>query len=471
MINNLPPNPAQQRTGAFPHDPFTTNFHSHGLTVSPNGISDNVLRRMEPGTVNAIQIDIPADHLSGTMWYHPHKHGSVSFQFFGGMSGFLIIEGGEGTLDEVPEVKAAQERLMAFQVIRTDQNGVTPYVSSDAVQFSTDSEGNIGIWDAFNDSKYYFTTNGVTNPVIKMSPGEVQRWRMLNAASGETIPVALQNHSLNIIANDGITIPQMLTLDTGEAYVMGAGNRVDVLIKAGEPGIYLLQVLDTSTPRSVTTSGIAPANRRARIGGDFPDISYPVTLATLVVSGDPVDMELPIGPLPVPSSNPSVEQMLNTEPDALRNIAFETCGQGARQEDPDARSPSCGWYTALYDADYWGGISIENLLMMRDADDVGVPNDDSVMPRIDFLKDGLFNRNVPLFDDMVGGNFEEWTVFNRSFSDHPFHIHINPFLLTHINAIPLSVPEWRDTVLVPAATGNDNINLAGGRLSDIPHSP
>jgi len=149
MINNLPPNPAQQRTGAFPHDPFTTNFHSHGLTVDPNGISDNVLRRFQPGTTNSIQIDIPANHLSGTMWYHPHKHGSVSFQFFGGMSGFLIIEGGEGTLDEVPEVKAAEEQLMAFQVIRTDQDGVTPYVDMAAIQFSSDPQGNIGLWNAF----------------------------------------------------------------------------------------------------------------------------------------------------------------------------------------------------------------------------------------------------------------------------------------------------------------------------------
>ena len=35
MINNLPENPDNQRMGAFPHDPFTTNFHSHGLTVDP----------------------------------------------------------------------------------------------------------------------------------------------------------------------------------------------------------------------------------------------------------------------------------------------------------------------------------------------------------------------------------------------------------------------------------------------------
>ena len=54
---------------------------------------------------------------------------------------------------------------------------------------------------------------------------------------------------------------------------------------------------------------------------------------------------------------------------------------------------------------------------------------------------------------MIAGNNEEWTIINRSFSDHPFHIHQNPFLLTHVNGIPLPVPEWRDTILVPRAVG------------------
>jgi len=87
--------------------------------------------------------------------------------------------------------------------------------------------------------------------------------------------------------------------------------------------------------------------------------------------------------------------------------------------------------------------------MLRDADDKGTPNDDREMPLIDFKKDGLFNPAQPLFDDMIAGHYEEWTVINRSFSDHPFHIHQNPFLVTHINGIKLDVPEWHDTILVP----------------------
>ncbi len=62
---------------------------------------------------------------------------------------------------------------------------------------------------------------------------------------------------------------------------------------------------------------------------------------------------------------------------------------------------------------------------------------------------------------MLAGNIEEWTVINRGRTDHSFHIHQNPFLLTHVNGQPLPVPEWRDTILVPGATGGGgNINAA-----------
>src|SRR5438874_169666 len=72
LVNDLPENPTDQRRGAFLHDPYTLNLHTHGLTVSPLGISDNPFRQMQPGTTNKIEVDIPRDHPTGTFWYHPH---------------------------------------------------------------------------------------------------------------------------------------------------------------------------------------------------------------------------------------------------------------------------------------------------------------------------------------------------------------------------------------------------------------
>ncbi len=139
MVNSLPanPDPAKERGGAFPHLQNSINLHTHGLTVSPLGISDNIFRQMDPGTAHLAEINIPQTHPSGTYWYHVHKHGSATYQFLGGMAGFLIINGGAGTLDTVPEVAAAKDIPMAFQIVRSTNDGSVVFVNEQAQQFGT----------------------------------------------------------------------------------------------------------------------------------------------------------------------------------------------------------------------------------------------------------------------------------------------------------------------------------------------
>jgi len=72
----------------------TTNFHAHGLHVSPSGISDNVLRAMPPSSLPyPVQIDLPKDHPAGTFWYHAHMHGSTAVGVSSGDAGVLIVRG------------------------------------------------------------------------------------------------------------------------------------------------------------------------------------------------------------------------------------------------------------------------------------------------------------------------------------------------------------------------------------------
>jgi FtsP/CotA-like multicopper oxidase with cupredoxin domain len=479
-INSLPLNPSDQRDGRFPHDLSSLNFHTHGLQVSPSGISDNIFRVMAPGSRSRIEVEIPSDHPSGTYWYHPHVHGAVTYQFVAGMAGFLIIKGGTGTLDDLPEIKAAKDLVMGFQVIRSDLQGKVPFVNQHATQFGTFPFGTMeptmqGVWSTFGldgapgRSNFYFTINGVTNPTLHMRPGEVQRWRLLDAAQGENLVLSLQNHGLHVVAMDGITASSMTSLPPDVPLVMSPGQRYDVLVKAGAPGTYELEALDPALAASVSPSGIDPAPRNSRMSFDFPSpcspilpvgndctgqLTYPFPLVTIIVDGDPVDMRLPEGPLPAPAGLPSVDTMLNTPPHAVRHVAFEICGQvaGTQLESPQNRLPSCEWYFARYATpQVWGGAPFYTLEMLRDDDDKGTPTSDSNMPLVNFRKEGLFTVDQPLFPDMIAGNYEEWTVVNRTFSDHPFHIHQNHFLVTKINGKTLAVPEWHDTIIVPAA--------------------
>ena len=46
------------------------------------------------------------------------------------------------------------------------------------------------------------------------------------------------------------------------------------------------------------------------------------------------------------------------------------------------------------------------------------------------------------------GAVEEWTVRNPTGLPHPFHIHVNPFQVTHVDGQPVDAPSYEDTVLV-----------------------
>ena len=67
-----------------------TNLHVHGLHVSPQGNGDNTFLAIEPGR-RSLRLPAPADHPPGVYWYHPHHHGMVADQIFGGLYGAIIV--------------------------------------------------------------------------------------------------------------------------------------------------------------------------------------------------------------------------------------------------------------------------------------------------------------------------------------------------------------------------------------------
>jgi len=269
IVNDLPPN--RDPTPAYidqPHHLNTTNLHFHGSHVSPSGISDNVMRAMEPGESYDVEIAIPADHTAGTYWYHPHHHGGADIQVASGMAGAVIIE---GDFDDVPEIAAARERLMVLGEVVFDGFGMIE--SMDTLFPET--------------AVRFLTVNGQRAPTIAMRPGEVQRWRLLHAGYQDDIFLALQGHRLHPIARDGIALarmdqPEILTgthvRDDPTAVLIAPGQRIDFLVQAGAPGSYELQALPY-------------------------DQGYPSPhglLAHVVVAGEPLAMKLPASLPPAP---------------------------------------------------------------------------------------------------------------------------------------------------------------------------
>src|SRR4029077_18767038 len=122
---------AHQRHASQPRSradrPFATASVQHHqfslprIACQPSGISDNVMRMMEPGESYDIEIAIPSDHIPGTNWYHPHAHGSADVQIASGAVGALIIE---GDFAEIPEIAAAKERLLVLTEAVFDRFGM-----------------------------------------------------------------------------------------------------------------------------------------------------------------------------------------------------------------------------------------------------------------------------------------------------------------------------------------------------------
>lgn len=285
LLNDLPSEPetlSGHDINIPPHGSNTTNLHTHGLHASPEDNGDNPLLEVLPngsqnyeirlGTSNPAGMAV-ATHPPGTHWYHSHKHGAAAIQLASGMAGVLIVEGG---LDEVPEIKAARERILVFQQI--------PY--SESVPGVLEGiEGLTRIRDWSRMTHRYTTINGLLNPVIEMAPQEVERWRFVHAGLSARLNLALkpkdagrENLDLHEIAVDGIALG---SIDLQQQIEMTAGGTSDVLIKApAEPGEYLLVKL---------------ADPLARLSPDPMIITGTPedTLARIVVRGPARPMNLP----------------------------------------------------------------------------------------------------------------------------------------------------------------------------------
>ena len=70
-----------------------TNIHTHGFFVSPKGNQDDIYELILPGGATQHVYQNTRYLSPGSYWYHPHTHPLVEEQVFGGMSGFIEVEG------------------------------------------------------------------------------------------------------------------------------------------------------------------------------------------------------------------------------------------------------------------------------------------------------------------------------------------------------------------------------------------
>jgi suppressor of ftsI len=197
-----------------------TNLHTHGLTVSPRGNSDNVFLEVAPGQTQEYEIRLPPNHPPGLYWYHPHPHGFSDMQVRNGMSGAIIVD---GLLDPFPALRHLRDRVLLLKDIQIENGRVV--------------HRDIG-------KNIIRTINGMVNPVIVLRPGETELWRIGNIGADVYYTLSLDGHHFQVVARDGNRRARLTTTDTLR---LSPGARTAVLVTAGAPGVYPLRTGEINT--------------------------------------------------------------------------------------------------------------------------------------------------------------------------------------------------------------------------------
>ena len=392
------------------HGPNFTNIHYHGMHVTPDSTStavgDDVLMVIAPGDSILYSFRIPTNQSPGTHWYHPHKHGSVALQVANGMAGAFIVEDPTTGLDWFTQQFRLREHLIAFQQVDTtvglfhgDQTNILDKVPP--------------------------LVNGQDYPAIYMAPGEMQRWRIVNEnVTRNTKTLEFNFHDgegpepvMVEVARDGVSFALAnLAVDTDSTLLMGAGNRLDLIVMAPPtPGEYLFKVRHNPGASRLSRDPVLPVQTLADVDPDSQQIAVEDTVFLLfrVV----VDAAWRGGSTGLPTSVPDLAEFL-----------------GSRIRAP---SPFLG----------------VNLTPARDTavivfSETGHPG--SYLDPTQFFL-GSVQKPAQRFNDtvvfvptsaagdtmkMVLDSTQTWKIVNTSPNkiNHPFHIHINPFQVDSVRA-------------------------------------
>jgi FtsP/CotA-like multicopper oxidase with cupredoxin domain len=171
------------------HLPEATAIHWHGLRVpaAMDG-TEMVQRPVAPGETFTYRFRLPD---AGTFWYHPHLNETVQLER--GLYGAIVVRGPE-------EPRLDAERVLVFDDVQLDRKGqIKPP----------------GWWLESHNGREGSTrlVNGRQEPELTIAAGQLERWRLVNAASARYIRLSIGGRPFKLLGTDGglITSPVTLT--------------------------------------------------------------------------------------------------------------------------------------------------------------------------------------------------------------------------------------------------------------------
>jgi FtsP/CotA-like multicopper oxidase with cupredoxin domain len=170
------------------HLPEPTVVHWHGLQIpaAMDG-TERVQRPVAPGETFTYRFRVPD---AGTFWYHSHFNETVQLER--GLYGALIVRAPDEPVFDA-------DRTLVLDDVALEKDGqIKP--PGWWIESHDGREGDVRL------------VNGRQEPELRMSAGQVERWRIVNAASARYVRLSVGGRPFQLIGTGGGLIPSPLTV-------------------------------------------------------------------------------------------------------------------------------------------------------------------------------------------------------------------------------------------------------------------
>ena len=195
--------------------PEPTTIHWHGVHL-PADADGSPLYPIAPGASHDYRFHLGRG-AAATYWYHPHPDRRSGLQVAMGLFGGIIVHAADDPL----AAAGIPERLLILSDNRLDSRGAIAFPDSQSVEAIVDLENG-------REGSVLFV-NGQVMPTISMRPGEVQRWRIVNASAARIYRLHLAGQPLIQVGTDGGLIEHPVEVPD---VMLANSERVEVLVRA-----------------------------------------------------------------------------------------------------------------------------------------------------------------------------------------------------------------------------------------------
>ena len=247
-------------------EPTTVHWHGIHLPADQDGSPFNPV----PAKSRRDYVFTIPRGTAGTYWYHPHLHHRTGYQIAKGLYGAIIVRAPD---DPLP--KSITEQLLVLSDNRFLPDGSIDLPDKKSMPGRIDEENG-------REGDVMFV-NGQIKPTLSIRPGEVQRWRIINASAARVYRLAIPGQTFTYIGTDGGLFEKPLEVSE---LVVANSERVEILVRGGAAGTRRsLQALpydryvpqtrpkDWNQPRDLMTLNVS--------GSAAPPVTIPATLRVI----------------------------------------------------------------------------------------------------------------------------------------------------------------------------------------------